>query len=122
MLIGGTRMAILRLKADLWVMAYVRTCNSAGAPTFVVRRGDEHAGSIFIRITHLDGNSELYGPAAAGLAEVATDRRWSRRSLATDSEIEALIKREIDFDPDIWLIEVEDRQGRHFLDEWLISD
>ena len=113
---------MLRLKADLWVMAYVRTCNATGAASYVVRKGDEHAGSIFIRISHLNGTSKLYAPAAAGLAEVAVERRWSRRLQATDAEIDALIAREINIDPDLWLIEVEDRQGRHFLDEWLISD
>ena len=111
----------MRINAELWVMAYVRRLNSAGAAAFVVRRGDEHSGSIFIRVNGLDGTSDFYGPAAAGLDEIATDRRWSLRKSGQDPDIEAMISQELNFDPDIWLIEVEDRQKRHFLDECLIS-
>jgi hypothetical protein len=113
---------IMRTSSELWVKAYVRTCNGLGAAAFVVRRGDERAGSIFVRVNRLDGTSVLYAPAVAGLAEVAQDRRWSLRASGPDSQIECLIAREVSFDTDLWLIEVEDREGRHFLDDWLISE
>jgi hypothetical protein len=35
------------------------------------------------------------------------------------AEIEARLAREIKFDPDLWIVEVEDRAGRHFLDHVL---
>jgi hypothetical protein len=113
---------IMRTSSELWVKAYVRTCNGLGAAAFVVRRGDERAGSIFVRVNRLDGTSVLYAPAVAGLAEVAQDRRWSPRASGADAQIECLIAREVSFDTDLWLIEVEDREGRHFLDDWLISE
>lgn len=112
----------MRINSELWVKAYVRTCNSSGGAAFVVRRGDEHGGSVFVRVNKLDGTSTLYGPAAAGLADVVSDRFWSLRFTGSDADAEALIARETRFDPDLWLIEVEDREGRHFLGDWLISE
>jgi hypothetical protein len=38
---------------------------------------------------------------------------------AADVEVEARMAREVRMDPDLWLVEVEDRQGRHFLEDWL---
>ncbi len=109
----------MRLSSEFWVKGYVRSCNSEGAAAFVVRRGDEHGGSVFIRINRLDGTSELYGPAAAGMAETAIDRRWCLRKNGPDVEVDEMISREIGYDSDLWVVEVEDRNGRHFLDDWL---
>jgi len=112
----------MRINSELWVKAYLRTCNGAGAASFVVRRGDEHGGSVFVRINKLDGTSVLYGPAAAGMTDTASDRFWSLRHDGDDASVEDLISRERSFDPDLWLVEVEDREGRHFLGDWLISE
>lgn len=115
----------MRLKSEVWVKAYIRRCAVEGGAAFVVRRGDAEAGSIFIRINRLDGTSALFGPASAGLASADVERRWSRRlgpAPAKDPEVESYLNREIEFDPDIWLVEVEDRLGRHFLDDWLADD
>ena len=59
----------MRLKAEIWVKAYLRRCNSQGADAVLVRRGDGDAGAIYIKISRLDGTAALYGPAPAGLDE-----------------------------------------------------
>ena len=83
------------------------------------RRGAAEAGAIFIKIDRLDGTCSLYAPAPASELPDGTDRLWSS-SLTEEwtdcTNIEHKIQREIKFDPDLWLIEVEDKQGRHFLD------
>lgn len=115
----------MRLKSEIWVKAYIRRCASDGGAAFVVRRGDADAGSIFIRINRLDGTSMLFGPASAGLDSAEVERRWSvrmGREPVQDQDVEVYMEREIGFDPDIWLVEVEDRSGRHFLDDWLAED
>lgn len=111
----------MRVRAELWVKAYVRTLAAHGVPAFVCRRGDEDGGAVYIRLNRLDGTSGLYGPASAGLWESASDRRFSLRMQAEDARVEEAVSSEVKFDPDLWLIEVEDKEGRHFLDEWLIS-
>ena len=66
----------MRLKAEIWIKAYIRRCAAAGAAAVVVRHGDDDAGAIFIRVSRLDGTSLLFGPAPAGFSEAARDRQW----------------------------------------------
>jgi hypothetical protein len=111
----------VRLKSAIWVAAYVRRCHLEGAFAVVRRRGAEEAGAIFIKIDRLDGTAVLFGPAPQTAFDEArpSDRRFidcfGDRSVS-EVEIEARLKRELNFDSDLWIVEVEDRAGRHFLD------
>jgi hypothetical protein len=111
----------VRLKSAIWVAAYVRRCHLEGAFAVVRRRGAEEAGAIFIKIARLDGTAALFGPAAqTAFAEAhPSERRFAlcmTSERATDVEVEARLSRELKFDSDIWIVEVEDRAGRHFLE------
>ena len=112
----------MRLKSAIWVAAYIRRCHVEGAYAVVRRRGAEEAGAIFIKLNRLDGTAELFGPAPQSAFDEArpTDRAFSAcvsaRQPAPEAEVEERLAREIRFDPDIWIVEVEDRAGRHFLD------
>lgn len=109
----------MRLKSEIWVKAYLRRCAGEGVPCAVVRRGDADAGVIFIKVSRLDGTAALFGPAFTGLSSDG-DRRWTFfAGAAAEADIEARLARESDLDPDLWIVEIEDRQGRHFLDGWL---
>lgn len=109
----------MRLKSALWVAAYLRRCQVEGCSAVVRRRGAEEAGAIFVRICRLDGTSELFGPAPQSALEPdGTDRVFSAclaSQPAADPEIETYLSRETKFDPDLWVVEVEDRAGRNFL-------
>jgi hypothetical protein len=112
----------MRLKSGIWVAAYLRRCQAAGAFVAVRRRGAEEAGAIFIKINYLDGTADLFGPAPQAAFEEAqpTDRAFSpclKISPAPEADAEAYLVREMRFDPDIWIVEIEDRQGRNFLDQ-----
>ncbi len=112
----------MRLKTAIWVRAYLRRCAGAGAFAAVVRHGDDDAGAIFIKVNRLDGACRLYCPAPAGLDGAETERRWVLDALAGEKgeeAIDARLVRERGFDADLWVIEVEDRAGRHFLDDLL---
>jgi hypothetical protein len=111
----------MRLKSAIWVAAYLRRCNGEGAFAAVRRRGAEEAGAIFIKLNRLDGTAELFGPAPQSAFDETqpTDRAFSRsfkQQPAPEAKIEEQILREIRFDPDAWVIEIEDRAGRHFLE------
>jgi hypothetical protein len=111
----------MRLKSAIWVAAYVRRCHLEGAFAAVRRRGAEEAGTIFVKLNRLDGTAELFGPAPQSAFEEAHPaERLFARALAGEPVAEALVEerlaRELRFDPDAWIIEVEDRAGRHFLD------
>jgi hypothetical protein len=112
----------MRLKSGIWVAAYLRRCDVEGVFAAVRRRGAEEAGAIFIKINRLDGTGTLYAPAPQTEFEDArpADRMFAaavgRDKPATDAAIEARLVKEIRFDPDVWIVEVEDRAGRSFLD------
>lgn len=116
----------MRLKSGIWVAAYVRRCHVEGAFAAVRRRGADEAGAVFIKLNRLDGTGILYGPAPQAVFDEAqpADRIFTinvgRDAPAPDADIEARLKREIGFDPDIWIVEVEDRAGRDFLDGALV--
>lgn len=112
----------MRLKSELWVKAYLRACANAGVPAAVVRRGDDDAGVVFIKVARLDGTAALYGPAPAGLERDSGEPRWALAVTASDADIETRLAREKNLDSDIWIVEIEDRQGRHFLDDWLAPE
>jgi hypothetical protein len=111
----------MRLKSAIWVAAYVRRCHGEGAFAAVRRRGAEEAGAIFIKLNRLDGTAELFAPAPQSAFDEAhpSDRAFSRAlgpGPVPEDRVEDRLTREIRFDPDAWIVEVEDRAGRHFLD------
>lgn len=113
----------MRLKSELWVKAYLRRCQSNDAPAFVTRRGQSDGGAIFIIINRLDGCLDLYIPAPAGM-DALGGRLWTALSpkSMTDLEVQAHVQRQGEFDPDIWVVEVEDPLGRHFLADEFSSE
>ena len=111
----------MRLKSALWVSAYVRRCYVEGVCAVIRRRGADEAGAIFIKVNRLDGTADVYGPApqSAFDEEHPVDRAFMaamKTMPAPDAEAEANLGRQVRFDPDAWIIETEDRDGRHFLD------
>ena len=111
----------MRLKSALWVAAYLRRCHVEGLFAVVRRRGAEESGAIFVRVSRLDGTSDLFGPAPQSAFDAAGEAaRAFAPSLATqsasDADVEAYLARQVKFDPDVWIVEVEDRAGRHFLE------
>ncbi len=119
-------MNAMRLKSGIWVAAYVRRCHVEGAFAAVRRRGAEEAGAVYIKISRLDGTATLYGPAPQAVFDDAhpAGRKFTviagREAPVPDADVEARLLREIRYDPDVWLVEVEDRAGRHFLDDAVV--
>lgn len=110
----------MRLRSDLWISAYLRRCDVAGRVAVLRRRGAAEAGAILVKVDRLDGTADLYGPAPPSLATAmpdGIDRLFAAMMRQADApDIEARLVREARFDPDVWIVEVEDGQGRHDLD------
>ena len=104
----------LRLTADVWVAAYLTRLRLADIPAFVVARGDGTAGAVLVRQNPLDGTATLW---QRSFDLMTGDRRWVELASGTEAEIDATVARQRRTDPDLWVIEVEDRLGRHLLDE-----
>jgi len=109
----------MRLRTDFWVAAYIRRCQIEGTFAVLRRRGAAEAGAIFIKVDNLGGSAALYGPAPQSELGDTQERRFARLHAAAwvePAEAEQRLQRQLRFDPDIWIIETEDRQGRAFLD------
>ena|SRR5829696_3485817 len=106
-----------RLRSDFWVSAHLRRCAVEGVEAVLRRRGSPEAGAIFVKLDRLDGSASLFGPAPQSLVEDRSDERLFAPLLidAPGPDVEERMRREAKFDPDFWLIEIEDRGGRHFL-------
>ena len=111
----------MRLKSEIWVKAYLRRCMVNGAMAVVLRHGDDDAGAIFIKVVRADRAAALFRPAPAGLDSADYDRRWVAAlagAFRPEAEIDDVLAKEVRFDSDVWIVEVEDRDGR----DWLGDD
>jgi hypothetical protein len=110
----------MRLKSAIWVAAYLRRCQTEGIFGAVRRRGAEEAGAVFVKLALLDGRAWLFTPAPQSVYDDShpVDRVFAPTSPEAIAEpvVEERIAKEIRFDPDAWIVEIEDKAGRHFLD------
>jgi hypothetical protein len=104
-----------RLKAGIFVRAVIRRAEVAGAQAFVVRKGSEEAGAIFLKVARLDGTCTVLNQARNGDGDLV----WARPlgEWFDEEKAGAYFARQVTFDPDLWIVEIEDRQGRAFVDE-----
>jgi hypothetical protein len=100
-------------RTDIWVAAFVRRHNDLGHMCVVVRRGDPVAGQIFLLVDHLDRTVSLFTPApAVTRPDEEADRYFECRFEHVEvAKAQARIAREADFDPDLWVVELEMRSG-----------
>lgn len=103
----------MRLKSEIWVQAFLRKCNGDGKFCTVVNKGAAEAGAIFIIINRLDGRFHLFGPAPGEACDALGDRRFIEELTypAMEADVLAILERRKKFDSDLWILEVEDRQG-----------
>lgn len=109
----------MRLRSDIFVAAYIRRRNGENAFAVVRRKGAAEAGAIFVCIDRLDGTADLYGPAPQAIFDDSRpERRFQRltRDGATPRDVADRLVRETRFDPDAWVIDVDDRTGDPRLD------
>jgi hypothetical protein len=105
---------VTRLTADIWVAAYLARLRLAAIPAYVMRRGDGTAGAVLVKVATLDGRAQLWGRVPDLMTGA---RRWERMAEGPEAEMDASVARAGRVDPDLWVIEVEARDGRHLLDE-----
>jgi len=116
---------MVRLKSKLWVQAHLHRCNAAGVSAMLVQKGNDDAGSIFVKSNLLNGTAIIYGPAPGGAHNDSGERRWSQplgKEPRPEPEVDAYLQRQRGYDPDFWVIEIEDRCGKVFLDNILSED
>lgn len=106
-------MHVPRLTARFWVDAYLARLRIQDIPGFVVAHGDDTGGAVLVKLNTLDGQAVLF---QRSFDLMTGDRRWVELAAGAEAEIDEVANRQRGFDPDLWIIEVEDRAGRHLLD------
>jgi|SRR6185436_2112865 hypothetical protein len=107
-----------RLKAGIFVRALIRRVQVEGASAFVVRSGAEEAGAIILKIAKLDGTIQVLNQARNAKGELV----WARPigDFVSEARAAEWCDKQVKFDPDLWILEIEDRQGRAFVDEPIV--
>lgn len=104
----------LRLTSEIWVSAYLNRLRLADIPVYVVARGDATAGAVIVKSATLDGRARAF---QRSVDFETGGRAWVVLADGPEAEVDALLARQRARDRDLWLIEVEDRQGRTLLDQ-----
>lgn len=103
------------LSTDVWVGALIRRAEVEGAFAMVERKGDAQAGSVLVKVLNRpQGTARLYAEAT----RMDGERIWMQpQASEQEPDLDAYIARAVRIDPDLWVVEIDDRHGRHFLTE-----
>ncbi len=105
------------ISIELWVSALCRRAQLGGAFATVVRRGDRERGDVLIKVRTPDGQARLFTPGVSADGSAVFDVVPARGESLPEAEADAMIERRTGYDRDLWVVEIEDRDGRHFLTE-----
>ena len=107
-----------RLKAGIFVRALIRRAEVAGAQAYVVKKGSEEAGAVFLKVARLDSTCTILNQVRAGDGELV----WTKPlgGPCDEARATAYFEKQIKFDRDLWIVEIEDREGRAFVDEKIV--
>ena len=109
-------MSLPRIAAEIWIKAHIRRCHGAGIFATLIRRGDATAGAVLLKLNNLNGEFFVLSRALDGQGS----QYWLKAmgpAPVSETEAEAYIERQLKYDPDLWVLEIEDREGRHLFDE-----
>ena len=107
-----------RLPTELWLMAGLRRCSADGIPATVVRRGEKQSGTVILKINRLDSGCLILTQAR----DLEGELTWFPAldgALVAESEADAYLERTAKRDPDVWIVEIEHREGWHPFQEGL---
>ncbi len=103
-----------RLTSSFWVQAYIKKLNLLGVPAFVVSHGDDTAGAIIVKVNKLNGDAVLFERSFSLDKNL---NQWSKFDSGDEKELDKLLSRQLSRDRDLWIIEIESREGDPFLDD-----
>lgn len=108
------------LPTDLRITAQRRLAACHGVPMTVTHKGDPTSGAIYLKINLLNGTAEVLTQVrdqGGALAWLST----SDGQPLPEKEADAYLSSQVAFDPDLWIVEVEDKQGRHWFPEPILN-
>lgn len=108
-------MTSIRITSEMWVSALRKRLDSQAIPIFLIKKGDKKAGAIIIRVSDLDGTSKIFEQAPS----IEGTRHWMEIASGLDADIEKLLRKQREFDNDVWILEVEAFKGVNFFENFL---
>jgi hypothetical protein len=104
------------LRTEIWVSALIRRAQIGGAFATVAARGDPDAGAVVVKVNFLDGRARAFAPAL----DAEGQRTWidplGGEAAEPESRVEDYLRRRRERDPDLWIVEIDDRHGRSFIE------
>ena len=107
-------MKIPRVRTEIWISAYRAKLEKEGIPFYFYKKGDKSAGAILIKICNFEFDFELYHR----INDINGKQKWERFLSGTEEQIDSAIKRQCNFDPDIWVLEIDDPKGKIHLNNF----
>ncbi|MEM8615989.1 MAG: DUF1491 family protein [Pseudomonadota bacterium] len=106
-----------RLPTAIWVEALMRRAQIEGAGVFLVQKGEASRGDVLVKTASLDGLARVYRPQTNLEGQRVFVDLTAQGIGPDEASIDAYILKARDRDTDLWIVEIEDREGRHFLTE-----
>jgi hypothetical protein len=106
-----------RLPTRLWVEALIRRAEVAGASGFIVQHGDDSRGDVLVKVARLDGTAAAYTPSMGMDGDRIFLNLAAQGIGPEEREVDEYVARARKRDSDLWVVEIEDKEGRHFLTE-----
>ncbi|MCC6466881.1 MAG: DUF1491 family protein [Alphaproteobacteria bacterium] len=104
-----------RLSTRLWVQAMIRRCSVDGLTAVLVRRGDEDRGAVMLKVNRFDGGCTVWTQTRT-MDGAPAWMRGTGPDAVVEQAADAYVERQIKRDPDLWVVEIEDRHGRYVPD------
>ncbi len=106
-----------RLPTRLWIEALIRRAEVAGASGFIVQHGDDARGDVLVKVSRLDGTAAAYIPSIDMDGERIFMNLAAQGVGPDERAVDEYVARARKRDSDLWVVEIEDKEGRHFLTE-----
>ena len=102
-----------RLSSNTWVTAYFQFLQVEGIPFYLIRKGNDTSGAILVKVVKTKYEVQLFH----NILDHIGNSSWVIFSEGNEKEIDEDINKQISFDNDVWVVEVEEKHGRSLLDE-----
>ena len=107
-------MKVLRLTTDIWISAYRAKLEREGIPFYFYKTGHKSAGAILIKVLDFEEEVELYHR----INVLNGGQKWEKLMSGSEEQIDKAIKKQCNFDPDVWVLVIDDPRGKNYLCEF----
>lgn len=108
------------IKTRLWVQALIRQCDLKGIGAVIAKSGAPEAGAVYLLVTTSRTEGKIFAPAPGPTYDDDGKRNWhcplGELPVAL-SDAQEYLERQRRFDPDIWIIDIDDPKGQIFANE-----